>query len=227
MGDKAVVFDLDGTLFDTNPEITAAVTTAAREHGIEVKANRNELRGYMGNGLSRFIKRVMTGQRWAEPATELHAAMLNTAMENYGRIYLQRDSLYPYVANTLSMLQDAGWRLAVATNKLERFTLPLLAEFLGQIKFDCVICKDKVENPKPSPEPLEKILDLLQVGRETALIVGDSMVDIVAGKSAGYRATIAVSYGYHQGEDASDLGADYVIDEMRDLSGVLAQLDVK
>lgn len=223
MNERLLVFDLDGTLFDTSPEITAAVTAAAGAEGIEVMSDPSRLRSYMGNGLSRFVKRVITGERWGEPPKEKHQRILELTMENYASNFLSRNSLYPKVEDTLARLEAAGHLLAVATNKLERFTLPMLAKFLASIEFACVACKDTVARPKPDPAPLLQILRKLGVQGRDAAIIGDSTIDIEAGRAAGFGRAIAVSYGYHQGDDVAGLGADHVIDDMGALPAIVAK----
>lgn len=220
---KGLLFDLDGTLFDTYHEIYAAAEVAARIQGIELAADEETARSFMGGGLSRFAKRVLTGEMWAEPDPDVHQRLVTQAQQEYASLLLSRDSLYPGVAATLAQLREEGWKLAIATNKLAVYTEPLLQRFLSGIEFDCVLCKDMFPKGKPDPAMVHAALEQLGLQPAQALFVGDSPVDVAAARAAGVPMAL-VSYGYHQGADPREAGADYLLDAFPDLLPLCARL---
>lgn len=226
MTDAAVVFDLDGTLFDTVPEIYDSVRLAAEESGVEVGAGADASRSYLGDGIRRFVKRALTGEHWGEPDPDLFEAVLARTLGIYEGMLLRRDSLYPTVAETLALLQEEGWRLGVATNKLERFTVPLLRRFLPSVRFGCVVCGDSLPTTKPDPGPLLHAAAGLGVAPSRAVMVGDSVADVNASEGAGFARMVLVSYGYHQRTGLEGLEADAVIGRMDELPEALVGMAV-
>ncbi|MBF2755713.1 MAG: HAD-IIIA family hydrolase, partial [Gammaproteobacteria bacterium AqS3] len=134
----------------------------------------------------------------------------------YKHLLLSRNSLYEGVPATLRALREEGWQLAIATNKLEMFTRPLLERFLGDVGFACVRCRDSQPQAKPDPAMVHDILAQLRLTPAQALFVGDTLVDVATARAAGVK-MVGVSYGYHLGEDARELGADHLIDGFVDL----------
>lgn len=226
MPEAAIVFDLDGTLFDTVPEIYDSVRLAAGECDVSVGTGVDDSRSYLGDGIRRFVKRVLTGEHWGEPDPELFDAVLSRTLDIYGDMLLRRDSLYPTVADTLERLQGEGWRLGVATNKLERFTVPLLERYLPSVRFGSVVCGDSLPKSKPDPGPLLRAAEELGVDPSLAVMVGDSVADVKACEGAGYARMVLVSYGYHQRTGLAGLAADTVIDRMEELPEALAVMAV-
>lgn len=224
MAEAAIVFDLDGTLFDTVPEMFDSVHLAAKELDVKIDSSIDQARGYLGDGITRFVKRMITGDQWAEPDEDLLRQALDKTMDAYDKLLLRRDSLYPNVAGTLAGLQEQGWKLGVATNKIERFTRPLLERFLPEVDFGCIICGDSLAKTKPDPAPLVHAARQLGVPPDRAVMVGDSIADVSATKAAGFALMVVVSYGYHQRTGLEALEADVVIDSMDELPGACAAL---
>ena len=220
MDNSAVIFDLDGTLFDTAPEKLSALRAALADVDLAGDINEEQARSYMGHGLVRFIKRAITKDHWAEPDHSQLQRVHKRMLFHYERLLLTRNSLYPGVIETLEQLQDKGWLLGMATNKLECFTRPLLHEFLPTIKFGAIVGGDTLASAKPDPGPLLHIARVLGIAPTQALMVGDSITDIKASQAAGYAATITVSYGYHQATGLAGLKSDYSIDSMYELGEV-------
>ena len=177
----------------------------------------------MGGGLSRFAKRVLTGELDGEPDPEEHERLFKGAHREYGRLLLSRDSLYAGVPATLRALRAEGWQLAIATNKLAVFTGPLLERFLGDIDFACVMCRDSQPRAKPDPAMVHAILKRLGLAPAQALFVGDSPVDVATARAAGVP-MVGVSYGYHLGADASALEADHLINGFAELLPLAREL---
>lgn len=220
---KALCLDLDGTLFDTVPEMCEAANQVLAELGLPLVAE-SDARDYVGDGLPRFMKRVLTGQIWGEPDDHVFQQSLLAVQESYSRLFLSRDCLYPGVAETLEMMQEAGWRLAVVTNKPERFAQPLLDAFLPKIQFGCAIGGDSGLPRKPSPAQLQEALRRLGVSPDEAVMVGDSIADAEASRSANVAAMVAATYGYHGRTGIDRLQADYHIASFIELPDICKQI---
>lgn len=200
-----LLFDLDGTLVDTAPDLACAAN-----HMLEALGRPTEdeatVAGWIGDGVPRLIKRALTGERFGEP----DPALFEEAQALYGDYYeahvADRSRLYPGVAQTLAALRADGFRMACVTNKAGRFTRPLLKALGIAAYFDVVLSGDELARVKPDPMPLVVACERLGVARHGAVLVGDSGNDMRAAKAAEM-AAIAVGYGYHHGVDLPALGA--------------------
>lgn len=193
MAAAALLFDLDGTLADTAPQLYAAAAAALAESGCAAPP-LEEARSYIGDGMPRFLKRMMTRQWWGEPP----AAQYEEMHARFARHYQQRyaDSpLYEGVAEALAALAARSFKMACVTNKAQRYTAPLLhARGLAQY-FEVQVCGDTLPTKKPDPAPLRHAA--AQLGAARAIMVGDSIADSRAAAAAGYP-FICVRYGYHR-----------------------------
>lgn len=215
----AVLFDLDGTLIDTAPDIAqAANAMLAALH--RPPCDEQAVKGWIGDGIGRLIKRVLTGQRDGEPDAELFAAAQTIFDERYEAVVAARSRPYPHAQSTLAALRSRGFRLACITNKAARFTEPLLAALRLREYFDVVLSGDSVSRTKPDPLPLITGCERLGINPGGAVVVGDSANDLRAARAAAMPA-IAVSYGYHHGVDLSTLGPVAVIDDLAAVPGLV------
>jgi phosphoglycolate phosphatase len=209
------LFDLDGTLADSVPDLARCVNAARNAVGLPAAA-QTQVRGWVGNGVARLLHRALTGQPdGAAPAAQ-HAAALAVFNAHYAAEPGRDSRVYAGVADTVAMLHERGLRLAVVTNKPERFVAPLLATLGLGGRFACLIGGGSTARLKPDPLPIETALSQLGCAPGDALLVGDSNVDMAAGRGAGV-ATVAVSYGYDAGCDFLAQGALAVLDDLTDL----------
>ncbi len=207
----ALLFDLDGTLVDTAPDLTAAANHMLRALG-RTSFDEATVAGWIGDGVPRLIKRALTGERFAEPDEALFSEAESLYGDYYASHVADRSVLYPHVLTTLATLQRRGFRLACVTNKAARFTDPLLVALGLKPYFEVVLSGDSLARAKPDPLPLIVAADRLAVMRDGTVLVGDSGNDMRAAKAAGMRA-IAVSYGYHHGVDLQSLGATVITED--------------
>lgn len=210
---KAIVFDLDGTLVDSAPEIATALNTAMAEID-QPPFPLTEVQSFIGGGAKVALQRALTAR-----GTHIEAAVFDAMMasfyKKYSEVSAAGNGLYPGVVETLSALRADDIPLGVCTNKAAHITTIAL-EALGIARFFSTVVGARDDVPrKPAPDMLLKALGDLGTRPGEGLVVGDSKSDVGSARSAGCP-VIAVSYGYPHGPVA-DLGADTVIDRMPDL----------
>jgi phosphoglycolate phosphatase len=218
---KLVAFDLDGTLIDSASDIARAVDQALLELGQRAHSVE-EVKGWVGEGLSKLLKRALTGKLDGEP----DPLLLLRCREEFRRFYREglciETKFYPGAREAMEAL-DGRCCLACITNKSAEFTEPLL-ELLGvRERFDVVVSGDTLGAMKPDPAPLLYAASLMGAPPAACCMVGDSRNDILAAKAAEFYA-VAVTYGYRQGVDLKALGADIELDSLADLPARLPGL---
>ncbi len=189
---KAVLFDLDGTLIDSVPDLTWALNTMLRHFGLRM-CNEDEVRGWIGDGAGKLVRRALTAQ--AQEDTICFDRALSLFMEAYGTVLSQKTTPYTGIDKVLTVCQQKGIRTALVTNKPERFIKPILRRFGWEDSFALVLGGDTLTTKKPDPAPLLYALKYLAVAPEDALMVGDSCNDILSAKRAGIK-SIGVMWGY-------------------------------
>jgi phosphoglycolate phosphatase len=217
---KAILFDLDGTLVDSAPDIAEAVN--------ELLAGRHlppltlmQVTGMIGNGVSKLVERAFAAS--GTPLTGPDLAAANRRMTPiYNRHLTRRTKLMPGATEAVARLQMAGIRLGVATNKPQVATKKILLHFGLAERFGAVVGGDAVVHKKPAPDALFLALDRLGVEPEQALMVGDSAADVGAARAAGMP-VVLVRGGYTQ-IPVDELGSDRVIDSLQDLPATVQAL---
>lgn len=212
MSYQAVLFDLDGTLVDTAPDIADAVNRVLQGRGLPTVAGR-WVRNRIGHGTRSLLTQAFGAAPRLAPVPvtpELLAQLLDEFATHYAQCCGKRGRLYPEAATTLSSLRNAGVRLALVTNKERRFVRFLLEVHGLDGGFDCEVCGDTLPARKPDPLPVQHILRTLGIAPERALLVGDSAVDVQTARNAGI-AVWAVNHGYNQGKPISESAPDRVI----------------
>lgn len=215
-----LLFDLDGTLIDSAPDLAAALNRTLAVAGREMLPFA-AVRGMIGNGAAKLVERGFAAT--GGPPADLEAETARF-LAIYGRALACHTRLYDGVAETLETLADTGHHLAIVTNKPLTPTLAIL-DALDLARFfpeDHVVGGDSFPVRKPAPEPLLGLLTRIGGAPETAVMIGDSHNDIEAARAAGI-ASVAVGYGYCRGAPA-DLGADRLIARFADLRWALDDL---
>ena len=213
------LFDLDGTLVDSAPDIADALDIAMQACG-HPSLGETVVRGLIGNGAVRLIHRALTGQHDGEADTSLHARAYQYFVAAYQSRVYSRTRLFPGVEEVLGRLTAAGWALGCVTNKPARFTVPLLAAAGIARYFGVTVSGDSLATKKPAPEPILHAAAVLGVELPRVVMIGDSLADLRAAQNAGVRA-VCVSFGYDGGVDLAAEGADFVIDDLRALLPLL------
>ncbi len=217
---SAILFDLDGTLIDSAPDIAAAANELLAEGGLG-PLSLVEVRGMIGNGIRKLVERAYAAcgePLSAEALDARHARM----MEIYAHHLTNLTTLMPGAAEALATVRDAGAKIAVITNKPEAFSRAILAHFGLMRVVDLVIGGDTGPARKPAPDMLLHALVQFGVAPNSALMVGDGPADIDAARAASVR-SIAVSGGYTP-VPAEALGADLHIATLADLPGAIERL---
>ena len=214
-----VLFDLDGTLVDSAPDLADALDVLLAERG-HAPAGLHNTRRLIGHGISELVCKALT-----EKGEVMEALALATAVQRFLFHYtpnLSRRSLpYPHTVQTLGDLAASGWRLVVCTNKLESSARRLLSDHGLLAFFDLVAGPDTFGVAKPDPQHL---LRCLPAGGR-AIMVGDSEPDIMAAKAARIP-VIAVAWGYAK-RPLADLAPDAIAHSMRDIPALAARIDAE
>ena len=209
---KAVVIDLDGTLLDTAPDLAEAANRMLAELHLPL-IEETTLKTYIGNGVARLIKRVLTRDMDAEPDAALFAKARPIYEKHYAAVVSLNSHPYPGVIIGLDALKRAGYRLACITNKAEKFTVPLLKDTGLHDYFELILAGDTLPKKKPDPMPLLHACEKFGVRPDEMLLIGDSLNDTQAARAAGCH-VFCVPYGYNRGQDVSALDLDAVVDTL-------------
>ncbi|NVK55579.1 MAG: phosphoglycolate phosphatase [Alteromonadaceae bacterium] len=214
-----ILFDLDGTLIDSVPDLAYCIDVAMRAAGLPVKGE-SAVRDWVGNGIEKLVARAVTNSVQGSADHALYNVALAAFIEAYTHYNGKHSTLYEGVLPTLDWLIGHDYRLACVTNKAAAFTLPLLHNKGLAQYFDVVVSGDTCAHKKPHPAPLNYALNALEAKPDNALMVGDSKSDIHAARAAGCL-VYALSYGYNHGEDISSYRPDRVLDSLSELPHIL------
>lgn len=206
---KAVVIDLDGTLLDTAPDLAYAAELMMAELGRPCPPPAT-IATYIGNGVSRLVKRVLTGEMDAEPDPALFEQAIAAYEKHYGANVSRSSRPFDGVVEGLEAFRAMGLRVACVTNKAERFTLPLLQDTGLAGYFELVLSGDSLPKRKPDPLPLLHACEVFGVAPAELLLIGDSLNDTQAARAAGC-AVFCVPYGYNRGRPVAELDLDAVV----------------
>lgn len=221
---RVLLFDLDGTLVDSAPDLAAAVNQTLVHLGRKPFPEAT-VRNWVGNGALPLISRGLSGAK--EIDANLPQALvdqaLTTFLDFYGKGVCDQSVLYPEVKETLRVLKQRGYRLAIITNKPEKFIEPMLKGLGLTDVFELCLGGDSLPERKPNPLPLYTACTMLKVEVDDCVMIGDSKNDILAAKAAKMD-SIGVSYGYNYDEDLGIYEPDFLFDHFNQLLSVLDDL---
>jgi phosphoglycolate phosphatase len=212
---RAVLFDLDGTLLDTAPDMVAVL------HRVQAEEGRTPLpypfaRRYVSHGVLGLLRAA-----FGELEAGQRARLQRRYLEAYAARLAVETTLFDGMAAVLGQLEAARIPWGVVTNKPGHLTEPLLRQLGLRTRCACVVSGDTVAERKPHPEPLLHALRLIPAPPHDAVYVGDAQRDIAAGRAAGLR-TIAALYGYIPPEDdPAGWGADHDVASPAELLPIL------
>ena len=213
----AVLFDLDGTLADTAPDLGGTVNALLREEGLPPRPLA-ALRPYVSQGARGMLKAGF-GYDATHPA---FAPLTERFLTIYANRLCAETRLFDGIPALLATLDEMGLGWGIVTNKRMRFTNPLVDLLDLSGRTTCVVSGDTTPEAKPSPLPVLHACKLLDCAPDRTIYVGDDVRDIEAGRAAGCL-TVAVSYGYlGDGGPVETWGADLIIDHPAELAEFLA-----
>jgi phosphoglycolate phosphatase len=217
---ELIIFDLDGTLIDSVPDLALAI------NDMLVKLDRDtfseeSIRDWVGNGAKVLVSRALSGEREYEGIDE---NLLDKAMEIFLKSYTHflSHSTKPYdgVIQTLKELKSRGYKMVIVTNKPYEFVPPLLKTLKMDSFFDFYLGGDSLGEKKPSPMPLNYVCQKCNIDKSKAIMVGDSSNDLISANSANID-SIGVTYGYSCGEDISIYKPTFIINELKEMLNIL------
>ncbi|MGQ0547475.1 MAG: HAD family hydrolase [Betaproteobacteria bacterium] len=215
MPSRAVLFDLDGTLADTAPDLAAALNRLRADQGLEPMP-LERVRPFASAG-ARGLVHVGFG---VKPGEGEYAALREAFLEHYRERTCVETRLFPGIRELLEELAAREIKWGIVTNKATRFTERIVAKLA--LKPDCVSCGDTTAHLKPHPAPLLHAAEVLNLAPQACFYLGDDLRDIQAARAAGMR-PVAVDWGYHHPEHGGPgtWEADAVITRPQELVALL------
>lgn len=215
-----ILFDFDGTLADTAPDLAAAANMQRLDQGLPALPAET-LRPMASHG-ARGLLGLALGLM---PDSDGYEVAKRKFLADYEQNIAVHTVLFPGVQRLLDDLDARGFKWGIVTNKMTRLTLPLVKHLALDHASVVVVCGDTTPFSKPHPEPLLHAAREAGYSPEHCIYVGDDLRDIVAGKAAGMK-TIAAAYGYcGQGDPASAWQADELVDTPADLLAAIERLN--
>jgi len=213
---QAVLFDLDGTLVDTAPDLGYALNLQRERHGLDFLPEAT-IRPYASHG-SRGLLEIGFGLL---PTDARFETMRTEYLDLYTQVMTRQPVLFDGMADTLQAIEQRGLRWGIVTNKPRRFTLPMVEHMGLDLRAGAVISGDDAPQPKPSPQTLLLACERMGIDPQTVLYIGDAERDIQAGNAAGMK-TLAALFGYVSDTDKpQEWGADGCIEQPQDLLAYL------
>jgi len=217
---EAVLFDLDGTLIDSVPDIAAAANELLAGHGLEA-LGVDEVRLMVGHGVSPLVRRAFSARSVPLDGEALEARVAQM-MPIYGRHLTNLTVVLPGALESLETLARAGVKLAVVSNKPMPFTRAICDHYGFSRHLGAVLGAQAHMPKKPAPDMLHAALDAMGAGRHRAVMVGDGAADVEAARAAGL--PVVIVRGGYGAEPAESFSPDLVIDSLADLAGALRRL---
>ncbi len=214
-----ILFDLDGTLVETAPEICDAVNDTL-QHFNFASVSQEQVNDWIGHGTLELLIQALAFVQGLSDATvrssERLADIAAVFKTHYRARCGTRSHCYPHVVETLHRLKSQGVLLGVVTNKEGAYTQTVLDAHALTPLFDCVVSGDTFPTKKPRPDGVLSCLERFQVTADRTLFVGDSSIDVATARNAGV-AVWVVPYGYNMGAAIEDSHPDRLIANFAEL----------
>lgn len=218
---QLLIFDLDGTLVDSVPDLANAINKMLITLGRK-PFSEQEVRTWVGNGAQVLVERALIASasentnQLSLPSSEVVSKALSIFLAMYREFVCVDSVLYPNVLETLKILKLHGYRLAIITNKPIEFVAPILDKLGLNGLFELVLGGDSLSAKKPDPLPLLHLSEHLGIARQHCLMVGDSKNDILAAQRANMQ-SVGLTYGYNYDEEIASYNPDFVADDFKQL----------
>lgn len=215
---KALMFDLDGTLIDTAPEIADAANQMLADLNLPA-LSALAIENFIGEGAQTLIKRCLTAKLQSALDDVLFERAQTLFFMHYANNVVQSKP-FDGVIEALTILKSKKFKLACVTNKPQKFTLPLLQTSGLANFFEIVVSGDTLPKKKPDPMQLQHVCAKFNVLEAESMLIGDSATDIAAAHAAGCY-IVTVPYGYNQGRAIDEDLVDATINDLIDLVTLL------
>ncbi|MFA6163807.1 MAG: HAD-IA family hydrolase [Methylobacter sp.] len=218
---SCVLFDLDGTLVDTAPDLISCLNKALNAHGFAAVAP-DLIKPFISYGAAAMINA-------SRPLSddELKANILETMLNLYQNNIAEHTVFFSGIVDTLNAIEAQGLKWGVVTNKRERFTNPLMDALKLTDRAACIVSGDTTANPKPHSDPMLEACKQAGVNPRECVYIGDALHDITAGKSVEMK-TLAALYGYIKPDDTPESwGADALIESPDQISTWIVSLSCR
>lgn len=207
---KALIFDLDGTLADTCTSIAEAVNAACDHYGFTRKSYE-QVKSALGNGAQKLIA-AMIPEEYQNRIGEI----LDFYNNEYAKVFMKVDKCYDGMKETVEAMKKDGYRMAVLSNKPDRFTKAMVEKlFEDSMPFE-IIAGQTEKKRKPSPEVPLEMAEKLGVKPSECAFIGDSDVDVMTARNSGML-SVGVSWGYRGHKALKEIGADIIVDSPAEL----------
>ena len=214
---KAILFDLDGTLFQTDPELSDAINLMLSDLKMP-GLKKDNIKNFIGKGAKNLIEQSLRAASKKDPSL-----FLKKAEQLFAKHYLKiaaNSQMYEGVEKTINYLKTQGILLGCVTNKPGIYTSDLMNKSGLNEYMDIIVSGDTTEKKKPDPMPITYALNQIKIEPKDAIMVGDSCIDIEAGFAAG-TFVITVPYGYQYEESIVSDKVDYALSNFSELSQII------
>lgn len=208
---KVVLIDLDGTLLDTMGDIVTAANKMRATFGF-APLEAGVIRNFVGKGITNLVAKTLKDAVGEVGPTALKVAVANFERQ-YETCFTETTKPYPGAIDAMQAFKALGLRLGCVTNKMEKFSMPLLEKTGVLDFFEIVVSGDTVKEKKPHPMPLKHAAEFFGCKPAEMLLIGDSINDAEAARAAGC-AVFIVPYGYNEGQELRGLDCDAFIDDL-------------
>ncbi len=214
---KAIIFDFDGTLIDSEPDLALALNHMLQQLNRETYT-QEIISHWVGNGAEILVKRALSGDVTIDESIDIEffKNALDIFLKFYAKNLCVKTYLYPNVKLTLEQLKEYGYLMVIVTNKPADFVAPILKGLGLNGFFEFYLGGDSLEKKKPDPMPLLYVSQKLNVTVDECVMIGDSKNDIISAKRANMQ-SIGVSYGYNYGESISTYQPTIIVDRFEDI----------
>ncbi len=216
----AIIWDLDGTLIDSAPNLAQALNVLLRENGRRT-LGEEQVRTMIGNGVGKLVERGFSAMGEYLPSAQL-PILVARFLTIYTASATDRTRLYPGVQQSLQIFADAGVQQGICTNKPEAISKQIVADLAIDGYFSVVVGGDTTNKKKPDPLPLLTCLAAMGMRAEDSVLIGDSGVDVETAKALEIPVGI-VKHGYSR-QPVESLRASFLIDDLLSLPALIGEL---
>jgi len=212
---NTVLFDLDGTLINTNDIIIETFKEVFKKYVPSLEFDLELFKGFIGPSLEQTFSSYGFDSKTV-------VEMINYYRDFYKKNEFDYFEIYPNVREVLRILKDKGYYLGIVTTKFKEAAMPSFLHYGLDEYFDCFVALDDVSNPKPDPEPV--LLAMSKVPAKGAIMIGDNQGDILAGKNASVY-SCGVGWSFKGRKYLEEVEPDFMIDDMYGLLDILEKLN--